>query len=49
LTVGVGGTLIFDPSMAGTPVVASTISAVPGTPALLIADAAALAIYRKRR
>ncbi|MGO9112862.1 MAG: beta strand repeat-containing protein [Thermoguttaceae bacterium] len=50
LTVGADATLIFGPSLAGAPA-ASTISPVPepGTLALLLAGAALLATYRKRR
>jgi autotransporter-associated beta strand protein len=53
LTVGAGGTVIFDPSVAGTPVVGSAASSVaavpePGTLVLLTAGAALLALYRKK-
>jgi autotransporter-associated beta strand protein len=52
LTVGAGATLIFGPSAAGSPVTdAAAVIAVPepGTIALLIAAAAMLAMYRRRR
>ena len=54
LTVGDGGTFIFDPSAADTPLVGSAASGVttvpePGTLALAIAGAAMSAAYRWRR
>jgi autotransporter-associated beta strand protein len=55
LTVGAGGTFIFDPSQAGAPVVGSTSSAgvaavpEPGTLALLAATLLSAAIYRRFR
>ena len=52
LTVGADATLIFDPSAAGAPVTNSAAAAAvpePGSLALLIAGAALLAMYRKRR
>jgi len=52
LTVGAGGTLIFDPSASGAPVTnSSSVVSVPepGTLVLLIAGAALLAMYPKRR
>jgi len=51
LIAGAGGTFIFDPSSAGSPVMNSAAAAVPepGTLVLLIAGAALLAMYRKRR
>jgi len=56
LTVGAGGTFIFDPSMAGSPVVGSaatsSVAAVPepGTPVLLATGVlVAFAAWRRRR
>jgi len=52
LTVGAGGTFIFDPSAAGAPVSSSAVAVAvpePGTLTLLIAGAALLGMYRKRR
>ena len=52
LTVGAGGTFIFDPSAAGSPVSNSAAAVAvpdPGTLALLIAGAALLVMYRKLR
>jgi autotransporter-associated beta strand protein len=49
LTVGAGGAFIFDPSLAGAPVAASTISAVPepGTLLLLVAALWSAVIYHR--
>ena len=57
LTVGGGGTLIFDPSLAGSPAggaasaVTAGVAAVPepGSVALLVAAAAGFAAWRLRR
>jgi fibronectin-binding autotransporter adhesin len=51
LTVGAGGTFIFDPSMAGSPAAASSISPVPepGTLMLLSVGAIGLLGYAWRR
>ena len=52
LTVGAGGTFIFDPSAAGSPVSNSAAAVAlpePGTLALLIAGAAVMAAHRRRR
>ena len=52
LTVGAGGTFIFDPSMAGSSVVASTTAAVPepGTLALLMAGlVVGFGIWRRKK
>jgi len=51
LTVGAGGTFIFDPPPAGAPAVASTVSPVPepGTLVLLAASGLALLVGAWRR
>jgi len=53
LTVGAGGTLIFDPSMAAAPVVASSVSPVPEPRTLVMLCAGALGLlafaWRRRR
>jgi len=51
LTLGAGGSLVFDPSLAGAPIEISsgTVAAAPepDTLALLIRELALLAMYRK--
>ncbi|MGO9109515.1 MAG: beta strand repeat-containing protein [Thermoguttaceae bacterium] len=52
LTVGAGGMFVFDPSAAGSPVSNSAVAVAvpePGTLVLLIAGAALVTMYRKRR